>query len=359
MASTGINYEALTPDNGAIRSLKELIFAAVTKAPEISSMFNVVPSQQHGKKVGIIGDFGLVGKKSQGCDPTYGNSILKAKEKTWSIKEWEIAESLCYDDLKGTLAQVAMRKKTDVADLTGTEYVDDILMPKLERAAILAVLRLGWFGDENATSVEDGGIIANAAEVEYFNATNGIWKHIFELVAEAPERRVAIAANAKTSKAEQKSAIKESGVATTLLDDLITEAPMELRQAENQRIYITQSLKDALDADIKKNNKGSELQWEALFNGITKTVYNGVEVFAIPFWDAIIRNHEGTSNGAYNKPHRAIYTAKDNLLLGFEGDNEVVDIQAFFVQKDQKNYILAKDTLGSLIADDNLIQVAF
>lgn len=359
MASTGINFVNLTPDNGAIRELRALIFAAVTKAPEITSMFNVLPGQRHGDKVGVIGDFGLVGKKSQGCNPQYGSSMLNTTEKTWTIKEWEIAEQICYKDLEGTLAQVAMRTKTDIADLTGTEYMDYVLMPKLERAAQFVVLRLGWFGDEEAATVADGGVIKDAGNVPYFNVTNGIWKHVFDIVAENAERRVAIAANAKTTAAEQKSAIKEAGVATDILDTLISEASMELRQADGQVIYITQSLKDALDADLKHNNKGSELQWEALFNGVTKTNYNGIELVAIPFWDSVIRNYEGASNGAFNKPHRAIYTAKANLLLGFEGDTAVADVQAFFNQKDQVNYILAKDKVGALIADDNLIQVAF
>ena len=71
----------------------------------------------------------MVGKASQGCNPTFGTSVIATSEKEWDIHEWEVAEKICYKDLEGTVAQVAMRTKTNIADLTGTEYTDYILAP--------------------------------------------------------------------------------------------------------------------------------------------------------------------------------------------------------------------------------------
>ena len=62
MASTGLNFANLTPDNGAVRDLKQLIFLSVLGAERLGSMFNVLPNQKHGEKVGFIGEFGLLGK---------------------------------------------------------------------------------------------------------------------------------------------------------------------------------------------------------------------------------------------------------------------------------------------------------
>ena len=100
------------------------------------------------------------------------------------------------------------------------------------------------------------------------------------------------------------------------LDALISDASTVLRQANGQLIYITQALKDALDADLKRNNKGSELQWTALFDGITETNYNGVQMLAIPFLDEIIKGlrKPSAAGKAWNKPYRALYTIKDDLL---------------------------------------------
>jgi hypothetical protein len=360
MASTGINFANLTPDNGAVRDLKELIFRSVLGVEQLGSMFNVLPNQKHGDKVGLIGEFGLLGKASEGCDPTYDHNVLATTEKEWDLREWQISEEICYKDLEGTLAQVALKTKSNIADLTGTEYLDYVLMPRLEIALRKMLMRFAWFGDKEANTTTNGGVLKEGTRVGAFNVVDGIFKRAFALAAANSARHTVVEANAKTTFAEQKEAIREADAATDILDNLITDAPQELRQAEGQVIFISQALKDALNADIKKNHKGSDLAWEAIFDGITKTTYNGIELVAVPFWDEIIKGYESASDGkAWNKPYRAIYTVRDNLLLGLGSENEIADLQIFFSQKDQKTYILAKDKMGSLIADDNLIQVAF
>lgn len=360
MASTGLNFENLTPDNGAVRGLNQLIFRAVLGAEKLGSLFNVLPNQKHGDKVALIGDYGLLGKASEGCDPTYDHNTATTAEGEWDIKEWQISEEICYKDLEGTLAQVALKTKTDIGDLTGTEYLDYVVLPLLEVGAGKMLFRLAWFGDKNAASINDGGVLKADARVGAFNVTDGFWKRIYEMVATNAERHTAVAANAKTTFAEQKSAIRTSGAAIEVLDNLISDAPMTLRQANGQVIFISQALKDALSADIKKNNAGSDLQWEALFDGITKTNYDGIELVALPMWDEIIKGYETANAGkAWNKPFRAVYTTRENLLVGIPGVNEIADLQVTFDPIKRKTYIYATDKLGTLIADDNLIQVAY
>jgi hypothetical protein len=258
------------------------------------------------------------------------------------------------------LAQVALKTKTDIGDLTGTEYLDYVVLPLLEVGAGKMLFRLAWFGDKNAASINDGGVLKADARVGAFNVTDGFWKRIYEMVATNAERHTAVAANAKTTFAEQKSAIRTSGAAIEVLDNLISDAPMTLRQANGQVIFISQALKDALSADIKKNNAGSDLQWEALFDGITKANYDGIELVALPMWDEIIKGYETANAGkAWNKPFRAVYTTRENLLVGIPGVNEIADLQVTFDPIKRKTYIYATDKLGTLIADDNLIQVAY
>lgn len=363
MASTGLNFSQLTPDNGAVKELKQLILLSVMGVDQLGKIFNILPKQKHGDKVGFVGEFGLVGKASQGCNPTFGTNVITASEKAWDINGWEIAEKICYADLEGTLAKIAMRTKTSIADLTGTEYLDYIVLPRLELAICKLLMRLAFFGDKAADTAANGGVLLNTVDKSYFTITDGFWKRIFALVATAPERKTTIAANAEATFELQKSKLRESGVATGILDTMIADAPLILRQAEGQVIYITQTIKDALDSDIRKNNKGSELQWKAIFGGITEATYNGIPIVAIPFMDEMIQGYEGKYTGdaqtSWNKPHRAIYTIKDNLLVGLESENEVADLQLWFNQDEQMNKILAKDKLGTLLAQDDLVQVAY
>lgn len=365
MASSGLNFQNLTASNGALTSLKQLIFLSVLGVDKLGSLFNVLPKQKHGDKAGFVGEFGLMGKKSQGCNPTFGTSTINTGEQTWDIQEWEVAEKICYKNLEGTLAQTAMRTGTSIADLTGTEYIDDVVYPRLELAIVKMLMRFAFFGDKTAATKANGGILKDGTDKDYFNLIDGFFKRIYTLVTTNPERHTAIAANAAATFAAQKAAIRQAGAATDVMDDLISDAPAVLRQSAGQVIYITMAFKDALDRDIKKNNKGSELQWESLFAGIKKTQYNGIDVVVIPFLDEIIQSYEcGATDDdgnqvASNKPYRAIYTIKDNLLIGLESESEIADIQIWFNQDEQVNKILAKDKIGTMIAQDDLIQAAY
>ena len=358
MASTGLDFTNITPTNGAVQELKALIFENVLSADKLGAILNVLPKQKHGSKIGFIGEFGLIGKKGQGCNPKYNQSIISSSEKTWDIQPWSVDESICYEDLEGTIAQLALRKKTQIADLTGTEYLGDIVMPRLELAILKMFLRFAWFGDKAAETVDNGGVLKTGVDKDFFNVTDGLWKRIFAIVAADASRRITIDANTKATISEQKSALWSNGVATGILDKLISDAPLLLRQSEGQTIYITQTIKDALDVDIKRNNKGSELQWQSIFAGIKQSEYNGIPLVVIPFWDEMIQGYEGTE-AKWNNPHRAIYTVKDNLLVGLESESELAEIDVWFEKKDQMNYIIAKDKLGTETAQDNLIQVAY
>jgi len=263
-------------------------------------------------------------------------------------------------DLRDESRRHGVRRSNIIADLTGTEYTDYILAPRLELAIRKMLMRYAWFGDKAADTVTDGGNLLDSIDPAYFTLVDGFWKRLFTLAAATPDRRTTCAANAATTFAEQKAAMRQNYAAVDFLDALISDASTVLRQANGQLIYITQALKDALDADLKRNNKGSELQWTALFDGITETNYNGVQMLAIPFLDEIIKGCETVSGGkAWNKPYRALYTIKDDLLVGMESESEVADIQVWFNKDEQMNKILSKDKIGTLIADDNLVQVGF
>lgn len=369
-----LDFDKLTPDNGAIRTVAEFILSEMLVAENYGGAIRFFPNQVNGKKVAVIGQFGLMGKAAQGCDPTYGDSTLPVDEQTWDINGWDIAEFICYEDLEGTLAEL-IREKTaqnraaglgdfDIADLTSSDYVTEILMPLLEVAVRKTVFRLSWFGDKDAKN-GSGGVIKNAADVPYFTVTDGLWKRLFDIVIADAERRTVIAANNETTKAAQKTAIRAAGAATAVLDNLIEDAPLALRQAEGQAILISQALKDALDADIRNNNKGSELQWKSIFGGIQEAYYSGIRVIVLPMWDEIIKTYETNPEnaGAWNKPYRAIYTTVGdrvgNLAVGTTSSHALAHLDVWFERKDQKNYILAKDALGTLVLQKDLVQVAF
>jgi hypothetical protein len=350
-----INLSALTAPNGAAE-YNEIIYKELMGSTTLNTLFNVVEGQLNGKKVALLGGFGLLGKKSEGCNPTYENSLIDTNEKTWDIEEWQIAENICYADLKGTLVQYAMRSGIDAANLVDTDYFKSILKPALEAAIKRLIIRLAYFGDTAITSASLKGV-----DVKYFNVIDGVWKQIFDGVAAGTITRTTIAANAKTSVDAQYSAMDTAGEATKLLRKIVREAPAELRAADNKVMYISQALYDAYASDAVANNVGSEAQWTAMSDGLMTGRINGIETIVVSDWDLTIQNHlKNTTNAdAYDNPFRAIFTTKDNIVLGTESDGNFNALNYGFNEETQVNWILAKNTIGAMVRFDKLTHVAF
>lgn len=353
-----LDHSQITPDQGALRELSGLIFDEVLRAQTLEELFNVFYGIRDGQKAVFVGDFGLAGKAAQGCNPTYDDSLINTREQEWNIEMWGIYEQLCYNTVKEIMEQWGKREGI-TGDLTSSEYVSAILEPALRTAVRNAVMRFVWFGDKAAAAVSDGGVLKNADDIEYFNVVDGFWKKLDEIVAADSARLTAVAANEATTPAAQKAAMLQAGVATGIMNTMITSATPTLRGLDGV-IYITQAFKDALDFDLQQNNKGSELQWRSLFDGVQEANYQGIRVLAVPFMDQIIQAYEGVSgNTSYNRPYRAVYTTRNNMAVGVYSNDELAEIRISFNDEKELNYLKAKDGIGTMILNPELVQVAF
>jgi hypothetical protein len=352
----GINFESLTPKNGAVQDLAELIFLELQEDDKLGQLVTFMTRQENGKKLGFVGKAGLLGKKAKGCDPEYAKNLVQASEKTWTLEEWEIAEEICYKELENTIAEHFAANGSDMADLTSSDYMEKVVRPLLEQAIRDLIVRLVFFGDTEAEGNLKAGV-----DAEYFNLFDGIWKQLFVAVTAGKTTRVNVDANTKTTVAAQYEAMRQPGAATGVLNSLIINTPMKLRTMADRVFIVTQAFADMLNLDIQENNKGSELQWESIFAGIQKSTYQGITLIAVPQFDEIIQDYlkNSTNADAYDKPFRVIYGAKGNFRAGTKSAETLADLQITFDKKDRKNYIYAADTLGALVLAEEYAAVAY
>ena len=356
MASVGLNFSQIIPDNGAVREISKLIFKDVLTAERIGSLVNIIRGVYNGDKLGIVGEFGLLGTANTGCNPTWGNDAIATSEKTWDIGAWQIAEQLCWADVENTLVKYTLNNGSDIVDLTPNDYLDEIVVPRLELAIMKMYIRLAFFGDKNASDVGNGGVITNASDVPYFTLIDGYFKQLFAGVTAGTTPRVTITANTQTTKAAQKSGIASEAV--DVLDAMINSASPTLRQQSDQIIYVTQSFADGLEAQLLKTYYGSELHWKDLFAGIREASYRGIRIRVIPMLDEIIQGYEGTAT-AFNAPHRAIYTTERNLALGVNGTDDFAGLRISFDETTLLNHIYATDKLGAMVVDEAMAVIAY
>ena len=360
MASTGFDFmNQFAVSNQGIMDLRELLFLEVLQSGSINEIIDVVTGVIPGSRVGGVGEMSPVGLPSTGCNVQWKASKIATAEKIWELGGYEVAEKLCYADLESTMVQFAMRRGTDRADLTGTDYMDVIVEPLLRQALEKMIWRLTWFGDKMAADITGGGQITDGVNTDLFKVCDGLFKRILDLTASKPRQLVPIAANVAATYDSQIAGIRASGVMLDLMDSIIYDANPKLLQKSDRVLLMTQSMADALAMDVKRNNKGSELQWQSLFSGfVSATEYNGQKIISLPIWDEMIRSFEdnGTS---WNKPHRAVYAPKSSLKLGVNSDDMIAYLKVWFSDDDQESKMLVKDKVGTMTWDDDLIMAAY
>lgn len=352
-----INWNQFTVDNGAITDLRELLFLTVYDDPDIDLTIKNETGVTNGKKLGYIDSMGDVGEARSGCDPQYSKVNVTGIQKEWELGDWEIAKEICYDELENTIAEDSLNTGTDRAYLQDTPYWDQVLMPLLEKAMKEMFWRIVWFGDKDATNIADGGILKAGINPKLFNMCDGLWKRLQAIIAANPNQHTEIAANAATTYLDQKNGILVPGTAIKIFDTLLADADSRIFDKPGSAIFCTNSMFKALRTDLVERYGKTTMPFENVATGITLSEYDGRTIIALDIWDRLIKKFEDTGT-ALNCPHRAIVCSPDNLFVGTNDKDKIASLSVHFNDKDRKNYIYAASKIGTLVGEDELVQVA-
>ena len=363
-----MNFEQFTVDNGAIRDLNELLFTSVFNDPDLERVVTPMTKVVNGKKLGYVDEMGDVGTAGGGCNPTYTKVDITGFEKEWDLGKWQIPKSICYEDLEDTIARYGMNEGTEKADLQDTPYWDKFLMPLLEKAIKQMFWRLSWFGDKNAKHTSEGGNVTEGIDLKLLKPCDGLWKRLQAIIAENPEQQITISANSETTYAQQKAALRVDGYAMSIVDDMLSEADSRIFDKDDHAIFMTNSLYKALREDVYRRSK-YQMTAEKIMEGIQVSEYDGHAVVVIDIWDRMIKKYEKitttTGEGAQavtttklNCPHRAVLCSPQNLFVGTSDKDRMASLTVKFDDRQRDNFIYAESNLGTLVGEDNLVQVA-
>lgn len=343
----------LSPENlGSIRdAVQETLYN-----DENFNQYVTMARVKHGDPIALIGELEMVGKAGSGCDPTYEEKGIANSMKRWELGDWQIPIKMCYNSVKGTVAEYSLKTGTAIGDLTDTDIMT-IYTQALARAIQQMIWRFGWFGDKAAQNVGSGGKITDGVDTELFKTCDGFFKRIFAICTSKENQRTKIAANEKTSAAEQKSTMLAKGAATDLVDNILMDADSRIIDDGQAVLMMTRSLADALTYDIKKTHN-LIMPWEKVFSGFDVANYNGVTIARISIWDRLIAaNEKGTTT--VNLPYRAVFANPRQLMVGTPQDSLISDLDIWFSKKERRNYIYSTGKIGTAILEENLIHAAY
>lgn len=365
-----INWSQFTVDNGAIKDLRELMFTSTFDDPDIETVITKKLGIENGKKLGYVDKMQDVGRKGTGCKPQYESVSITGDEKTWELGEWEVPLELCYKDIEDTIGKSGLKTGTDKTDLQDTPYWDIVLIPLLKKALNNMYWRLIFFGDSAAANVANGGVITDGINTNLFTAADGIWKRLFALCTANAGQRTVVTANAENTLDAQKQAVKVSGYAVQLFDDLLSDADSRIFDDKKACIMCTNSLFKALRNDLVDKYGRYTMTVKQVAAGIKISEYDGVTLVVLDIWDRMIKKYETitttTGEGAnavttskLNLPHRAVVCSPSNLFVGTEDEDTIADLSITFNDKERVNNIYASSTIGTLLGEDALFQVAY
>lgn len=355
-----IDFSALTFTDEQVRDLNELMFDAIVESEAFAKFHTIVSGIVSGAEMGFVGEFGLVGKAGQGCDPVSDDFQIGVTKKLWDPKTWEIIRDECFTNLADTLAIYAKKFGTEEPDLTNTAYMA-LVEDRLKIAIQKMLWRISWFNDTSAANVSDSpaGLITDGIDVDYFNILDGFWKQIFAIGTADSNRRVTIAANSSATTALQFSNFTPA-LAYSTLQGLIYNADPALRQESGRVIYATRSVVDKLEQYL--TGQGIESTYQNLINGFDFNApalkILGSLVQPIDAWDEIIRTYFDNGTTLY-RPHRMVHTTKENLMVGTPSTSVIEHIDAFYDKKSRINRVEARDKIDAKIRIDKLVQAAY
>ena len=350
-----INFSALTADNGAVKTIAELAFTTAWQTGELSTVANIKTGQKDGAKLDFIDSIDAIGTVGRGCNPEYQAVTPKGYEKAWDMGDYKIALKICADSWRKTIADYALKKGTDLEDMTSTEIIEKILMPLISRAYDEALWRMAWFGDKNAKLQSAGGVLKAGTDVNLFKMCNGLFNRLAAIAAASPAQLTAIAANAEATYAGQKSKLNAAGVAVGIIESMLSDADGRIFN-NGGKLMMTNSFFQSLRKDYNNTYKQT-IPFENVSRGVSISEFDGIQILVFNEWDLNIKTYEDDGT-KLNNPHRVIYTNPDNLLIGTEDSKMIADLDLWFDKTDRQNYLYAASNIDTLVAEDNLVQIA-
>lgn len=345
MAVYDLQFADLNINGEVLAEVNKVMFANITAPERLGALFTIQKGVAEGDKVFLVNGLGLQGKLSTGCEPTWDDADFTST-KTWHINDFAINLKACWSDIPAIFQRYL--KNGDSADAIRNPFLDEIVRPRLETEVEKMYVRMGWFG--SATTQASKLITAGNAPYLLTSNFEGIFPYAINYTSTHANQLVSIGANAKTTWAAQKADMLTAGVPTGIIDNVIMAGSTGLRQASDQVIFVTLAMADAIEWDIRNNNKGSELQWQAIFGGVKMAKYNGIDIVAVPAFDEVL----SLFNEADRNPYRVLYTTRTNIQFGTHGNEEMARVRVSYADYEDLVLFSAKDHFGALVAQDDL-----
>lgn len=145
----------------------------------------------------------------------------------------------------------------------------------------------------------------------------------------------------------------KSGAGKAILKNLYDKMPPELRQRmADARYVVSGSVMDAYITDLEAD--GTEAAHIKLIDGVRSISFRGIPVIERRDWDVhIAADFSGV------RPHRAMLVLPENLVVGTDAENDVINAEMWYDQNTQENKFRVEYKAGTQYIHPEYIVAAY
>ncbi len=343
------------------QTLSEYIFKMVKEDGILSEFYTIMEGIEQDKYVPIIGNMDDILESMDGdeCEFPEGGEI-GVSTKTWSPKVAGQEQKWCKDKFEARLRAFLNQPKDllERYDLTGTP-LGDFLVREISLSIVRATKRIADFGDTDASLIGSGSgsetITASlgARGVKLMNRIDGFWKQAFASVSAGDTERITITQNGLATKTAQMNLADDTAV--NLFSSMILAGGDEV---DGGVIHCTKELWDNYFVWAVKNKQDvSDATENKDYKSVTLSNY-GVKLINRKDWSKTIKKYY--DNGTvYDMPHRALYSTKENLLIGTPSNEALASFSSHYSQDLLKQITRSQVKLDAKIALDEGIVAGY
>lgn len=307
----------------------ELFLAPIFKDSSIME-HRVIPNVKHKMNLYTADPLSCIVKKYTGCSDGNESGGFNINDKVITAGRMRVAVSQCQAEFFGTFIEESFKNGVDVMNLEGTALMDTILQ-NVRNSIGQDVMKLAWWGDESASG----------DSAACYSSTNGWWNLL---------KANSDLATAKTTIA---NGALNDGDALTALRAMYAAAPSALAAVAvgEKAFYVSRSIYENYLASLE--DLGNAEGFSQLVDGTPRCYFRGVEVIPMYSWDTAI------SQLSISDDNCAVYTAKNNLVVGTDTTDPEGELKMFYDDLTEKVYVRAYFKLGFQYLHNSMVQLGY
>lgn len=350
-----IDLSGLTLNPKEALQPSEAVFEATYVKPSITEAHEVRQGIQMKSQIPFYGLLGLVGKADTGCGANDATNTVGTSQKYWEPKMVGFRLAHCQAD-------VEQLYKMWAKDMVAANQWEKIPNPQIQFLSGLvadateeSILRLAEFGDTEAETFDNAGVLTNGTDKTYFNVIDGTWKQIFTGVTAGDILKIPIAENAEATKVAQLDL--DASTAFDTFAAMLDQADPRLLEQKGLFFQVTRTMATNYRRYLESKNLSAGFL-ERTENGTPKLMFNGIPILVRYDWDRTITAY--MDNGTtYDKPSRAILTVAKNIPIGTSDEGSMKSMQMFYDKKERTHYIDVDYMIDVKLLEEYLTVVAY